>query len=445
MQQKIVILGAGESGTGAALLAKDRGYDTFVSDNSKIAEQYKVMLLKYNIAFEEEGHTTERLLDADEVIKSPGIPATNKFIQLLKEHNIPVISEIEFTTRFTQAKKICITGSNGKTTTTHLVCHILKQAGWNAGMVGNVGTSFARQVWEDPKDIYVIELSSFQLEDMYMFKAEIAILLNITPDHLDRYEYDIDQYAKAKMRIVRNQTKNDFFIYCQDDPWAKKYAEKINTEVQKIPFGLENKSGNKAYIEDNKMIVNYSNQKFIMMKEDLTLQGQHNTYNSMAAAITARVLHIRDEHIRASLSSYKGVEHRLEQYLSIRGIMFVNDSKATNINSTWYALDSMQNPTVWIVGGIDKGNDYSVLDELVKNKVKGIICLGKDNQPIIEHFRLFGIPMEEMQSMEDAVKKSYEMADKGDTVLLSPACASFDLFKNFEDRGNQFKQHVRNL
>lgn len=441
----MIILGAGESGTGAALLAKSKGNHVLVSDSGKISTSCKQLLEEYAISYEEGAHSESLILRSDEIVKSPGIPQTLPLLSAAREKGISVVGEIEMAARYTKARLICITGSNGKTTTTNLVYHMLKQAGLHVGMVGNVGVSFARQVWEDPKDYYVLELSSFQLEDMFDFKADIAVLLNITPDHLDRYQYNMDLYAKAKMRIVRNQTQDDFFIYSADDEVVSAFVKSENPNAVALPFGMNKNSRNVAYIDDNKLVVNFLNSPFAMMKNELALQGQHNAYNSMAAAITARVLDIRNDYIRASLSSFRGVEHRLERYLSVRGVSFINDSKATNINATWYALDSMRSPTVWIVGGIDKGNDYSLLDDLVHEHVKAIVCLGRDNTTILSHFKDTDIPLYETTAMKDAVQKAYSLSEKGDAVLLSPACASFDLFQNYEERGNQFKTCVRNL
>jgi UDP-N-acetylmuramoylalanine--D-glutamate ligase len=447
MAQRLVILGAGESGVGSAILGKQKGFDVFVSDFGAIKEGYKKELVDGGFDFEEGQHTSEKILNADVVVKSPGIPEKAPIVKQLHEAGIPVVSEIEFAGKYTDAKMICITGSNGKTTTTLLTYDLLKRAGFNVGLAGNVGKSFARQVAEEIFSYYVIELSSFQLDGMYDFKADVAVLMNITPDHLDRYNYDMQNYVDSKFRIVQNQTADDVFVYFADDPVIRKELEKRNIPSQMMPFSLENTiDGNGAWVNGKEEIeLVYNEKKFEMSIYDLALQGKHNTCNSMAAAIVGKATDIRNEFIRESLSDFQGVEHRLERYLTVHGVEFINDSKATNINSTWYALESMSKPTVWIVGGIDKGNDYNELMKLVCTKVKAIICLGKDNSPIIEAFKKTGIEMIEAQSMDHAVKSAFFLAEKGDTVLLSPACASFDLFENYEDRGRRFKEAVRNL
>lgn len=445
MKKRAVILGAAESGVGAAILARKQGFDVFVSDLGAIREKYRKELIDRRFEFEEGKHSEEKILHADLVIKSPGIPEKAPLIKKLNEKGIPVISEIEFAGRFTSAKKICITGSNGKTTTTLLIHHILQKAGYSVGLAGNVGHSLAWQVAENDFDYYVIELSSFQLDGMYEFRAEIAILLNITPDHLDRYDFKFQHYIDSKFRIAQNQTADDFFIYCTDDPVVSHEMSKRKFAAQCIPFGLGLPPVKGAGVSDNKLIINWEQNIFTMSILDIALQGSHNTYNSMAAGISGMAVNIRNEKIRESMADFKGVEHRLERFLRVHGIEFINDSKATNINSTWYALESMTQPTVWIVGGIDKGNDYTQLYDLVKSKVKAIVCLGIDNSKILEAFKSVGIDMVETQSMEDAVRSAYYLAKNGDTVLLSPACASFDLFENYEDRGNQFKQAVREL
>jgi len=445
MSKKVVILGAAESGVGAAILARKQGFDVFVSDLGAIKEKYRKELNDRQFTFEEGQHSEEIILNADIVIKSPGIPDKAPLIKKLKEKGIPVISEIEFGGRYTSAKKICISGSNGKTTTTLLTYHILQKAGYNVGLAGNVGQSFAWQVAEKDFDYYVIELSSFQLDGMVEFKADIAILLNITPDHLDRYEYKMQNYIDSKFRIIQNQTAEDILIWCSDDPVLKIEMAKRKVAAKCIPFGLGLPPDEGAGIIDNKLIINWKQNIFTMSILDIALQGNHNTYNSMAAGISGMAVNIRNETIRESMADFKGVEHRLERFLKVHGIEFINDSKATNINSTWYALESMSQPTVWIVGGIDKGNDYSQLTELVKKKVKAIVCLGVDNSKILEAFKHVGIDMIETQSMEDAVRSAYYLAKNGDTVLLSPACASFDLFENYEDRGYQFKNAVKEL
>ena len=445
MNRRAVILGAAESGVGAAILARKQGFDVFVSDLGTIKEKYRNELTSRKFDFEEGRHTEEKILNADVVIKSPGIPDKAPLVVKLKEKGVPVISEIEFAGKYTSAKKICITGSNGKTTTTLLTYHMLEKAGYNVGLAGNVGQSFAWQVAEKEFDYYVIELSSFQLDGMYEFKADIAVLLNITPDHLDRYNYSMQNYIDSKFRIAQNQTAEDVFIWCSDDPVLKLEMEKRKIDAYCVPFGLGLPPAEGAGVIDNNLIINWKQNIFTMSILDIALQGNHNTYNSMAAGISGMAVNIRNEMVRESMADFKGVEHRLERFLKVHGIEFINDSKATNINSTWYALESMSQPTVWIVGGIDKGNDYGQLTELVKKKVKAIVCLGKDNSKIMEAFRHIGIDMVEMQSMEDAVRSAYYLARNGDTVLLSPACASFDLFENYEDRGYQFKNAVKEL
>ncbi|MEE4197433.1 MAG: UDP-N-acetylmuramoyl-L-alanine--D-glutamate ligase [Bacteroidales bacterium] len=444
MNKRIVILGAGESGVGSAILARKNGAEVFVSDSGSIKSRYKQVLDDYSIAWEEKKHTRELILNAGEIIKSPGIPENVEIVQQARGKNIPVISEIEYASRFCKAYKICITGSNGKTTTTNLVYHILKNAGLNVGMAGNVGQSWAWQVAEKNFDYYVLELSSFQLDGVYDFKAEIAILMNITPDHLDRYD-SMQDYVNSKFRITQNQTGDDYFIYCADDEITRKEVEKRMLTAKKIPFSIREKYTEGAFIEENKLTINYQKNSFTMSIHNLALKGQHNTYNSMAAGISAQVLKIRKEVIRESLSNFHGVEHRLEPVLKVHGIEFINDSKATNVNSTWYALESVPEDVIWIVGGIDKGNDYSILEELVRKKVKAIICLGVDNTKIHKAFGRMVSTIIDTGSASEAVKTAYYLAKKGDTVLLSPACASFDLFDNYEDRGNKFKQAVREL
>jgi len=445
MHKRAVILGAAESGVGAAILAGKHGFDVFVSDLGTIKEKYKKELTDRGFEFEEGQHSEDKILNADVVIKSPGIPDKAPLIKKLTDKGISVISEIEFAGKFTNAKKICITGSNGKTTTTLLTYHMLKKAGYNVGLAGNVGQSLAWQVAENDYEYYVIELSSFQLDGMVDFKAEIAVLLNITPDHLDRYDYKMQNYVNSKFRITQNQTAEDVFIWCSDDPILREEMKKREIIARCAAFGLGLPPAEGAGIIENNMIINWKQISLTMSILDIALQGNHNTYNSMAAGISGMAVNIRNEAIRESLSDFKGVEHRLERFLKVHGIEFINDSKATNINSTWYALESMSQPTVWIVGGIDKGNDYSQLTELVKKKVKAIVCLGVDNSKIMEAFRHIGIDMIETQTMQDAVRSSYYLAKNGDTVLLSPACASFDLFENYEDRGHQFKNAVKEL
>lgn len=444
MKKKISILGAGESGVGAAILAKSKGYDVFVSDFGKIKAKYKNELDKHSIKWEEGRHSSHEILESEEIIKSPGIADKVLIIKEIKKQAIPIISEIEFGARYTDAKKICITGSNGKTTTTLLIYDILKNAGLNVGLAGNVGNSFARQVAENKFDYYVLELSSFQLDNMYEFKADIAILLNITPDHIDRYDYKFENYANSKFRITQNQTSSDYFIYCSDDKVIMQELNQRNLSAVLLPFSVNEKIEQGAYIENDKLIIKNKNKQMDMLVDQLSLTGIHNTYNSMAAGISAYVLDIKDEFIRESLMNFKGVEHRLEKHLTIRGVNFINDSKATNVNSVWYALESMKTSVVLILGGQDKGNDYSLLNDLVKQKVKAIVAIGVDNSPIIKAFGNM-VEIVEAKSMENAVKSAYYLAEKGDTVLLSPACASFDLFQNYEDRGTQFKEAVRNL
>jgi len=445
LKNSLVILGGGESGVGAAILGQKKGYSVFLSDLGKIKEKYKSVLSNYSIDFEEEKHSEDKILDAELVVKSPGIPDKAPLIKKLKELQVPVISEIEFAGRYTSAKTVCITGSNGKTTTTLLLYHILKNAGLNVGLAGNVGKSFAWQVAEDNNDLYVIELSSFQLDGMYDFKTEIAVLMNITPDHLDRYEYNMQNYIDSKFRIIQNQTKSDYFVYCEDDEVIQNELNKRKIESVQIPFGLNEPKEIGAGVKEDRIIINVNQKQFSMSILDLTLQGKHNTYNSMAAGIASMILEIRNEQLRESLADFQGVEHRLERFLKVHGIEFVNDSKATNVNSTWYALESIIKPIVWIAGGVDKGNDYSMLKHLVKDKVKAIVCLGKDNKKLHEAFGGIVKNMVDTSSMDEAVKAAYYLARNGDTVLLSPACASFDLFENYEDRGIQFKQKVRNL
>lgn len=430
---------------GAAILAQKEGYSVFLSDMGKIKEKYKNVLSNYKIDFEEEKHSTEKILNAELVVKSPGIPDKAPLIVQLKDADIPVISEIEFAGRYTNAKTICITGSNGKTTTTLLLYHILKNAGLNVGLAGNVGKSFAWQVAEENFDIYVIEISSFQLDGMYDFRADISILMNITPDHLDRYNYNFQNYIDSKFRIIQNQSKNDFFIFCADDEVTQNEIKKRSITPAIISFGLGEPGENSAGVKNEQIVINIHKNQFIMSILDLAIQGKHNTYNSMAAGIAGMILEIRNEQLRESLSNFTGVEHRLERFLKVHGIEFINDSKATNVNSTWYALESIGKPIVWIAGGVDKGNDYAMLKGLAKEKVKAIVCLGKDNQKIHDAFNGVVKNIVDASSMDEAVKAAYYLARNGDTVLLSPACASFDLFENYEDRGTQFKQNVRNL
>ncbi len=443
---RVVILGAGESGVGAAKLAQKQGFDVFVSDFGGIAEAYKADLQRMNIPFEENQHTEALILNATEVVKSPGIPSKAPIVKALVEKGVPVISEIEFAKRYTNAKTICITGSNGKSTTSMLTYHILKNAGLNVGLAGNIGHSFAAQVADQQFDWYVLEISSFMLDDMYEFKADIAVLLNITPDHLDRYDYKLANYAASKMRIVQNQTSADAFIYCADDEETKKALDTVNIAAQAYPFSILKKVEKGAYLEDNNIYINTNlNNTLTMSISDLALQGKHNIYNSMASGIVAKVLELRNETIRESMGEFKNIDHRLEFVAKINDVTYINDSKATNVNSTWYALESVNTDVVLIMGGVDKGNDYEMLKDLVKSKVKAIVCLGKDNKRIHDAFEDDVDVIVNTFSAEEAVQVAYHLAKKGSTVLLSPACASFDLFKNYEDRGNQFKAAVKEL
>jgi UDP-N-acetylmuramoylalanine--D-glutamate ligase len=443
--ERLAILGAGESGVGSAYLAQQQGYDVFVSDFGAIAPHYKEQLQGWNIRFEENGHNEAEILSAVEVIKSPGIPEKAPIIKKLREKGVPVISEIEFAGRYTEAKIIGITGSNGKTTTSSLTHYILKNAGLNVGLAGNIGKSFAYQIATEKFDYYVLELSSFMLDDMYQFKTDIAVLLNITPDHLDRYEYKMENYAASKFRITQNQTGDDVFIYCADDEETIKGMEGKSLNAKLLPFSIKKKTLPGAYLDNDNIVINTPQEHFKMSINDLALQGKHNIYNSMASGIVAKVLELRNDSLRESLATFKNIEHRLESVGKISGISFINDSKATNVNSTWYALESMSSDVVLILGGVDKGNDYSMLKELVKQKVKAIVCLGKDNQRIHDAFEDDVEMIVNTSSAAEAAQTAYHLATKGDTVLLSPACASFDLFKNYEDRGNQFKAAVKEL
>ena len=440
----IAVIGAGESGVGAALLAQKLGAEVFVSDYGKIKENYKKELEENSISFEENGHSLHKIENADEVIKSPGIPQDSAVIQHLKKTNIRLISEIEFASRYSQAKTICITGSNGKTTTTMLVYHIFQKAGYNVGFGGNIGKSFARQLAVSDCEYYILELSSFQLDDLQEFKADISIILNITPDHLDRYEYNMDLYVDSKLRIINNQTKDDWLIYNADDSLIKSALEKKSPNINIATFSLTGEQQVGGHINKEQLIINIKDQ-FTMSIHDLALKGKHNTQNSLAAGIAARIVEIRKDIVRQSLEDFVNVEHRLEFVAKINGVEFINDSKATNINSTWFALESMEKPTVWIVGGVDKGNDYNELLSLVDEKVKAIICLGEDNDKIKEAFQSKVETLVEARDAVEAVAYAYRLARKDDSVLLSPACASFDLFESYEDRGNQFKQAVRML
>lgn len=442
--KRIVVLGAGESGAGAAVLAKKEGFDVFVSDMSAIKDKYKKLLDDHGIEWEEGHHTEEKILNADEVIKSPGIPKEAPMVRKLIEQGTHIISEIEFAGRYTHSKMICITGSNGKTTTTSLIYHIFKAAGYDAGLAGNIGRSLALQVAEDPHEYYIIELSSFQLDNMYDFRANIAILLNITPDHLDRYDFKFQNYVDAKMRIIQNQTADDSFIYWNDDPVIKAQLSKYDIKAVQCPFSELKEKGSIGYIEEGEYKLEYPI-PFNMEQEELSLTGKHNIYNSLAAGLASNISGIQKDVIRKSLSDFPGVEHRLEKVCKVRGVQYVNDSKATNVDACWYALESMRTPTILILGGKDKGNDYSAIYDLVKEKCVGLVYLGKDNQKLHDNFDQFGLPVRDTHSMADCVKACYEMAQPGQTVLLSPCCASFDLFKNMEDRGDQFKALVRAL
>jgi len=427
MAKRIVVLGAGESGSGAAILAKEKGFDVFVSDYGTISEPYRALLDQNGVAWEDGKHSEELILNADEVVKSPGIPLTAPLIQKLQAQGTPIISEIEFAARYTKAKMICITGSNGKTTTTSLIYYILRNAGLNVGLAGNIGNSLALQVAHENHDYYVIELSSFQLDNMYDFKADIAILLNITPDHLDRYDFKFQNYIDAKFRITRNQTKEDSFIYWAEDPVIDREMKKLQLGATLYPYG---------FTVPNPLPVG---------EDELALKGRHNVLNSMAATIAANVVGIKKEVIRESLKTFQGVEHRLQYVATVRGVRYINDSKATNVNSCWYALESMTTPTVLILGGKDKGNDYSEIDELVKEKCHTLVFMGLHNEKLHEHFDRFGLHIIDTDNLHDAVQGAYEAAHEGDTVLLSPCCASFDLFKSYEDRGEQFMNAVRKL
>ncbi|MEI7596308.1 MAG: UDP-N-acetylmuramoyl-L-alanine--D-glutamate ligase [Bacteroidota bacterium] len=446
MKKRIAILGAGESGIGAAILAQQKGFDVWVSDKGKIKEKYKSVLCKYDIKWEEEKHSLAEILSAVEVIKSPGIPDKAEIINAINGKGISIISEIEFAGRYTNAKKICITGSNGKTTTTSLLGDILKREGLKVCVAGNIGNSFAWEVASGNEyDFYVLEISSFQLDGMFDFKADIAIITNITPDHIDRYDYKFENYVNSKMRITRNMTETESLIYCYDDLVLREQVEKLNLKCQLYPFSIKQELLKGAYLNNDIIIIQTKEKEELMSIESLALQGKHNVYNSMAAGIGARLFEVRKTTTKESFSDYQGIEHRLENVLNVHGIEFINDSKATNVNSTWYALECMKKPVVLIIGGVDKGNDYEFLKQVVTQKVKGIVCLGNENTSIIKAFSDLGIPIVETQSMRKAVNTAYVMARNEDVVLLSPACASFDLFENYEDRGRQFKAAVREL
>ena len=446
MATNIVILGAGESGVGTALLAKQKGYNVFVSDASAIKPIFQAELEANGIAFESGMHDVERILAADEVMKSPGIPEKSELVKQIRAKGIPVISEIEFGYRYKGASKVvAITGSNGKTTTTSLLYHICKVAEQDVAIVGNIGFSFARQVAEDPKKLYVIEASSFQLDDIKSFRPDIAILLNITEDHLDRYNYQFEYYIKSKFRIIENQTEQDCFIYCIDDEVIVKHLELLTTNTNLLPFSMKQELKKGGYIKNEQMMLKIQEERVTMSIYDFALKGKHNAYNTMAASIAATTLGIRKEKIREAVSNFHNLEHRMEFVATVKGVDFINDSKATNVNSTWYALESMQKPTVLILGGVDKGNDYALVADLVKEKVKAIVCMGTDNAKLIEFFKDKVAQIIEVDSAKNAVNASFKLAEKGDVVLLSPACASFDLFKNYEDRGQQFKESVKAL
>jgi UDP-N-acetylmuramoylalanine--D-glutamate ligase len=446
MKQRMVILGGGESGVGAALLAAQRGYDVFVSDGGPLKDDYRQTLSTHGIQFEEGGHTTSLVLTANEVMKSPGIPEKNELVRQVRANGIPVISEIELAYRHKGDSRIIgITGSNGKTTTTAMTYHICRHGGLDCALVGNIGYSFARQVAEDPKQWYVAEISSFQLDDIVSFRPDVAILTNITEDHLDRYDYKFENYIRSKFRIVMNQTAADSFIYCADDPVIKKYINQFPFHSNPLPFTMQQETNHGGFIRNDQMNINTGTEKLQMSIYDFALKGIHNQYNTMAAGIASATVGIRKEKIREAIQSFEALEHRMEYVLTVRGVEFINDSKATNVNSTWYALESMERPTILILGGVDKGNDYSLIRDLIKEKVKAIVCLGVDNRKIHEAFQNDVPLMVNTGSAEEAVRAAFHFATKGDIVLLSPACASFDLFKNYEDRGKQFKEAVRDL
>ena len=442
---RIAILGGGESGTGAAVLAKTKGFDVFLSDKGTIGEKYVKVLEEWGIPFEQGKHTEELILNADEVIKSPGIPSSAPIVQKISDAGIRIISEIEFAGRYDTAKKICITGSNGKTTTTSLIYYLLQQAGLNAGLGGNIGKSYAYQVATEHHDIYVLEISSFQLDNMYDFKADIAVITNITPDHLDRYGHNLENYVKAKFRITRNMDSDDCFIFCSDDEITVSHLNKIVVKAKMLPFSQKTEVSQGAFLRGEKMVVKYEDAECDMFIRELALGGRHNVYNSMAAAIAGKIMDIDNEVIRTSLSTFQPVEHRLEKVLSIGDVLYINDSKATNVDAAWYALECQTRPVVWIVGGTDKGNDYSVLTGLAKEKVKAMICMGLDNRKFHESFGKIVPEIHDVTSAAEAVRLAHSIAKAGDVVLLSPCCASFDLFKNYEDRGKKFKEAVRNL
>ena len=442
---RIVVLGGAESGVGAAVLAKVKGHEVFLSDKGKIKDEYVETLKKWDIPYEEGHHTEELILNADEVVKSPGIPGTVPMVQKLRAQGTHIVSEIEFASRYDSAKKICITGSNGKTTTTSLIYYLLQNAGLNVGLGGNIGKSYAYQVATEHFDYYVLEISSFQLDDVYDFKPDIAIITNITPDHLDRYDHKMENYVAAKFNITKNLTRDDCFIFDSDDDITIGHLDNIILRCKMLPFSQEKEVEQGAFLRDDKIVLRYEEEETDLYLQELALGGKHNIYNSMAAALAAGATGIDNEVIRNSLATFQPIEHRLEPVLSIKDVLYINDSKATNIDSAWYALECQKRPVVWIVGGTDKGNDYSILNDLVREKVKAIVCLGVDNAKIHAAFGSMGKPMTDALSAEEAVRKSAEFAEPGDVVLLSPCCASFDLFKNYEDRGQQFKEAVRKL
>lgn len=443
---RVVVLGGGESGIGSAVLAKVKGFDVFLSDSGAIAPKYVDELKKWDIPFEMGGHSEEKILNAGEIIKSPGIPSTAPLVQKAADKGIHIISEIEFAGRYDSAKKICITGSNGKTTTTSLIYYLLQQAGLNVGLGGNIGKSYAYQVATEHFDTYVLELSSFQLDNMYDFKADIAIITNITPDHLDRYDHNMENYVKAKFRITRNMDKDDCFIFCSDDEITINHLDKIVIKAKELPFSQKKQVNPGAYLDVDKIVVNVpEKEECDVFLRDLALGGRHNIYNSMAAAIAAKVMNLSDEDIRKGLGTFRNIEHRMEKVMTIRDVLYVNDSKATNVDAAWYALECQTKPIVWIVGGKDKGNDYTPLLELAREKVKAIVCMGVDNKKIHDSFKDVVSTIVDTSSAEEAVKTSASLASAGDVVLLSPCCASFDLFKSYEDRGQQFKDAVRKL
>lgn len=445
MKQRLVILGAGESGLGTAVLGVKQGYDVFVSDGGKIKDNYKTQLKEWKIEYEEAKHSDEKILNADVVMKSPGIPEKAEMVKKIRKQGIKIVSEIEFGSWFTNAQIVGITGANGKTTTTALTYHIMKSGGMNVGLGGNIGKSFAYQVATENFDYYVLEISSFQLDDIEKFRPNVAVLTNITPDHLDRYNYELENYVTSKFNITKNQNEKDFFIYCADDEITMNNLDKYPTKAQKIPFAYDKEFAEGGFVQNENIIINHNQNQFTMSIQELGLSGRHNVYNSLAAGIVANVYGLRKEQIRESLSDMKSLEHRMESVAKVRNIEFINDSKATNVNSTWYALESMNKPIIWIAGGIDKGNDYAVLDPLVKKKVRGMICLGLDNTKLHSAFGKMVDIMVNVTNMGDAVRMAYQLGNPGDCVLLSPSCASFDLFENYEDRGKKFKEEVIKL